>query len=54
MELEGKKASRIRTTLEMDLENRDNWEKCFQWLMTTGQDFQNVFSLIIKKLRVDK
>jgi len=54
MELEGKKASRIRTTLEMDLESRDNWEKCFQWLMTTGQDFQNVFSLIIKKLRVDK
>ncbi len=52
MDLEGKKASRIRTTHKIDVENRDNWEKCFQWLMQTGQDFQPAFSGYLKKIKI--
>jgi len=52
MELEGKKASRIRAIHEIDVEKSDNWEKCFHWLMQTGQDFQSVFTSYLKKIRI--
>lgn len=52
MELEGKKASRIRTTLNIDVEKDENWEKCFDWLMKTAQTFQTVFSEQIKKISI--
>ncbi len=51
MELEGRKASRIKATFEIDIENRDNWVKCFQWLIKSGQDFQKAFSSILKKIK---
>jgi hypothetical protein len=50
MELEGKKASRIKTVLNIDVGNSDNWEKCFEWLMKTAQDFQSVFAEQMRKM----
>ncbi len=52
MELEGKKASRIRTMHTIDVANNVNWEACFQWLMDTGHQFQMVFSDQLKKLKI--
>ncbi len=52
MELEGKKASRVRIVLDIDVGNSDNWEKCFLWLMSTAQDFQSVFAECIKGMRL--
>ncbi len=52
MELEGKKASRIKTIHEIDVGNNDNWEVSFQWLMNTAQDFQNVFAKQLKKMKI--
>lgn len=51
MELEGKKASRIRTVLNIDVGNNENWGKCFMWLMNTAQDFQFVFTEQIRKIK---
>jgi hypothetical protein len=52
MELEGKKASRIKTVHEINVENSDNWEASFQWLMNTAQDFQAVFVDQLKKMKI--
>lgn len=52
MKLEGKKASRIRTILNIDAGNGDNWKKCFLWLMNTAQDFQSVFAEQIRKIKI--
>jgi hypothetical protein len=50
MMLKDKKASRIRSVLDIDVGNRDNWEECFLWLMNKAQDFQSVFVSEIKKI----
>jgi len=52
MELEGKKASRIRTVLGIDVGNNGNWEKSFQWLMKTAQEFQAVFAEQMRKMKI--
>jgi len=52
MELEGKKASRVKTVLNIDLNNSENWEKCFQWLMETAQEFQTVFAIQMKNMKI--
>ena len=52
MELEGKKASRVRTICGIDVENSANWEKCFQWLMETAQQFQSVFAEQMKRMKI--
>jgi len=52
MELEGKKASRIGSFHEIDVENNENWEKSFQWLMETAQEFQSVFANRVKNLTI--
>ena len=52
MELEGKKASRVRTIRGIDVENNVNWEKCFQWLMETAQEFQSVFAEQMKRMKI--
>lgn len=52
MELNGKKASRVRTIHTIDVENNENWEKSFQWLMETAQEFQSVFADQIKKMKI--
>jgi len=52
MELEGKKASRIRTVHTIDIMDNGNWEAGFQWLMDTAQKFQAVFAEQLKKMRI--
>lgn len=52
MELEGKKASRIRTVHTIDVANNGNWEASFQWLMDTAQQFQAVFADQMKKMKI--
>jgi hypothetical protein len=52
MELDGKKASRIRTIHGIDVGESDNWEECFQWLMKTAQEFHSVFSGQMKKMKI--
>ena len=52
MELEGKKASRVRTVHGMDVGNSENWEKSFHWLMDTAQQFQSVFADQLKKMKI--
>lgn len=52
MELEGKKASRIRTVHTIDVADNANWEASFQWLMDTAQQFQAVFADQLKKMKI--
>jgi len=52
MELEGKKASRVKTVLNIDVSDSENWERCFQWLMETAQEFQAVFANQMKKMKI--
>lgn len=52
MELEGKKASRIRTIYGIDVGNNEHWEKSFKWLAETAQEFQAVFSDQLKKMKI--
>lgn len=52
MELEGKKASRIRTIYGIDVGNNENWEKSFKWLAETAQEFQVVFSDQLKRMKI--
>lgn len=52
MELEGKKASRIRTVHTIDVADNGNWKACFQWLMDTAQQFQAVFAEQLKKMKI--
>ena len=52
MELEGKKASRIRTIHTIDVADNGNWEPSFQWLMDTAQQFQSVFTEQFKKMDI--
>ena len=52
MELEGKKASRIRTTFDSEVDNTDNWEICFNWLLDSAKSFYAVFTPILKKIKL--
>ena len=52
MELEGKKASRIRAVHTVDVANNANWNASFQWLMDTAQQFQTVFADQFKKMKI--
>lgn len=44
MELPGKKASRIKAVLSMEVTNSDVWDECFKWLLTAAESFSEVFS----------
>jgi hypothetical protein len=48
MELPGKKASRIRISMQGDFENKDNWESYFAWLIREAEKFQAVFPKYVK------
>jgi len=52
MELEGKKASRVRTIHTIDVADNVNWEASFQWLMDTAQQFHTVFADQMKKMKI--
>jgi len=50
MELESKKASRIKLSYNSDMNDTDNWESCFEWMHKWGEKFHNVFSNHIKSI----
>ncbi len=52
MELEGKKASRVKATYDIDVNDIENWEKCFEWLMNAAQSFQTVFGKRVKNFKI--
>lgn len=43
MKLEGKKASRIKISIDGDITQKEEWEKYFDWMKKIGEKFQNVF-----------
>jgi hypothetical protein len=51
MELEGKKASRIKITREADISKTEDWEKYFEWFLEVTKKFQDVFGKYVKKVR---
>ena len=46
--LEGKKSSRIRTTLDFDITDKENIEQGFIWMVDTASEFKEVFSPYLK------
>lgn len=50
MFLEGKKASRIKTVTNADLDASENWENYFTWLLNGAEKFQKVFANYINKV----
>jgi len=50
MELPGKKASRIRIIVEGNLENKDNWESYFDWLLQKAEKLHSVFPKYLKNV----
>jgi len=51
MELEGKKASRIKVSIDADINEIDYWNNYFEWLNATAISFQKVFSKSISSTR---
>ena len=51
MELPGKKASRIKISKEGDVNNTDNWDNYFDWLIVEAEKFQKVFPKYIKRVQ---
>lgn len=51
MELQGKKASRIKVECSGMIDNTDDWEKYFAWMQETAEKFQTVFSKRLKKYK---
>ncbi len=52
MELDRKKASRVKTIHTIDVEDNGNWEKIFQWFMETAKEFQSVFADQMKEMKM--
>lgn len=50
-ELPGKKASRIRAEISGLIDNTEEWEKYFAWMLETGEKFQKAFSKALKKYK---
>jgi hypothetical protein len=46
--LEGKKSSRIRTIRDFDIEDKENFESSFIWLIDTACKFKEVFTPYLK------
>lgn len=52
MELEGKKASRVRAVHSIDVGDSQNWEASFAWLVDTAQKFQVAFTDQLKRMKI--
>ncbi|HXZ94442.1 MAG TPA: DUF4268 domain-containing protein, partial [Dehalococcoidia bacterium] len=50
MELQGKKASRIKLSREGAIEETGKWEEYFEWFKKKAENFQNVFPKYIKRV----
>lgn len=48
MELEGKKASRVRISTAGDFDDASKWEDSFEWLLNEAEKFHKVFPKYIK------
>jgi hypothetical protein len=48
MELPGKKASRVRMSMQGDFENKSNWESYFAWLLREAEKLHSVFPKYLK------
>ena len=48
MELQGKKASRVRVSTDGDFDNPSKWEDSFEWLLNEAEKFHKVFPKYIK------
>lgn len=53
-ELPGKQASRIRAEMSGLIDNTDEWEKYFAWMLKTAEKFQETFSTSLKKYKGDE
>lgn len=51
MELQGKKASRIKVELPGLVDNTEEWEKYFAWMQKNAEKFQRVFFNVLKKYK---
>lgn len=51
MELPGKKASRIKVELPGLVEKTDDWERYFEWMQETAEEFHKIFSKLLKKYK---
>ena len=51
MELPGKKASRIKTALSIDVNDNVRWPECHGWLLTAAEKFEAVFGKQIRRLK---
>ena len=49
MPLPDKKASRIITKFKCDVNNEDNWEDYYKWIIKTGEGFLNAFKKTYNK-----
>lgn len=50
MELPGKKASRVKASLSMEVNNPEIWNTCHSWLLKAAEAFQAVFPAHIHRL----
>jgi len=48
MELEGKKASRIKLSTSANLDDQENWNTLFEWLFINAEAFHKVFRKYLK------
>jgi len=48
MELQGKKASRVRVSTDSDFDDTSKWEDSFEWLLNEAEKFHKVFPKYIK------
>lgn len=51
LELEGKKASRIKLSRDAEVDNVEKWDNYHEWLTNKTEDFQKVFFKYIKRAR---
>jgi len=51
MPLENKLASRIKLSFDADINEIDNWEQYFKWLLSTAETFHSVFSNKILEIK---
>lgn len=50
MELPNKKASRIRAIYNIDVNDEENWDECFSWLLKKANEFYDVFGKYLNKV----
>jgi len=52
MELQAKKASRIKLTSRIDMTQKESWDSAFGWLQSWGEKFHKIFGKYIRTLDI--